>query len=76
MDKVINITDDKIKFAIDAAVTLTIEEIVERTGESSSKVLAEFIDSKTGALLYDGSSKLWCNGPAYIAEMYLKEKSE
>jgi hypothetical protein len=40
----------------------------------SSLILPEFIASKTAAVLYDESSKLWWNGPAYIAEMYLKEK--
>jgi hypothetical protein len=50
-----------------------VDEIALETGEDSSTVLPKFILSKTAELLYDESSKLWWNGPAYIAEMYMKE---
>lgn len=35
--------------------------------------LKDFIASKTGVLLYDESSKIWWNGPSYIAELYKKD---
>jgi len=38
-------------------------------------ILTEFVASETGKLLYDETSKLWWNGPSYIADLYLKEKS-
>ena len=28
---------------------------------------------KTGKALYDEKTKLWCTGPAYIAELYMEE---
>lgn len=37
------------------------------------EVFSKFISSKTGELLYDGESKLWWDGPSYIAEMYKEE---
>jgi hypothetical protein len=74
MDQLETVTKEQKQYAIDAIVTLTVDEIALETGEESSSILPEFIASKTAETLYDESSKLWWNGPAYIAEMYLKEK--
>jgi len=35
--------------------------------------LTDFLCSKTGKALYDEKTKLWCNGPAYITELYREE---
>jgi hypothetical protein len=74
MDKLETVTEEQKKYAIDAIVTLTLDEIALDTGEELSAILPKFIASKTAETLYDETSKLWWNGPAYIAEMYLKEK--
>jgi uncharacterized protein Smg (DUF494 family) len=74
MDKLETVTEEQKKYAIDAIVTLTVDEIGLDTGKDSLVILPEFIASKTAEILYDESSKLWWNGPAYIAEMYLREK--
>lgn len=74
MEKLKDVTEEQKKFAIDAMVTLVVEELEEESGCAPDVVLKEFVSSKTGALLYDESSKLWWNGPAYVAEMYRKEK--
>jgi len=76
MDKLEIVTEEQIKFAIDAIVTLVVDEISLETGEDSMVILPKFIESKTAQTLYDESSKLWWNGPAYIAEMYLAECKE
>ena len=76
MEKLTVVTEDQKKFAIDAMVTLVVEELAEESNRASDVVLKEFISSRTGALLYDEASKLWWNGPAYIADMYRKEKNE
>lgn len=73
MDQLETVTEEQKKFAIDAIVTLTVEEISLETGEDIMTILPKFIESKTAAALYDESSKIWWNGPAYIAEMYLEE---
>jgi hypothetical protein len=57
-------------------ITLVVDEISLETGEDSMTILPKFIASKTAETLYDESSKLWWNGPAYIAEMYLAEKNK
>ena len=74
MDKLIDVTEDQKKYAIDSIITLVVEELAEESGQYPKAVLKDFISSKTGALLYDESSKLWWNGPAYIADMYRREK--
>lgn len=38
-------------------------------------VLADFCVSKTGRALYDASTRLWWNGPSYIADMYKDERT-
>ena len=75
MDKIESVTEEQKKFAIDAIVTLAIDEISLETGEDITLILPKFIESKTAETLYDESSKLWWNGPAYIAEMYLIESN-
>ena len=69
------ISKGQINYTIDLLITMVVEEIAEDTGKDSKEVLVDFILSKTGKALYDESTKLWCNGPSYIADMY-KEKIE
>lgn len=73
MEKLKELTDEQKKYAIDLMVTLVVEELCEDQQADPTKVLRQFVASKTGALLYDESSKLWWCGPAYIAEMYRQE---
>lgn len=73
MEQLRNVTEEQKKFAVDAMVTLVIEELAEDLNMDTNLILKNFISSKTGALLYDESSKLWWNGPSYIAEMYKDE---
>ena len=70
------ISKEKMGFTIDLLITMTIEEIAEETGKDSKEVLADFLCSKTGKALYDKETRLWCNGPSYIAELYMEEISE
>ena len=74
MEKLTNVTEEQKKFAIDALITLVVEELVQDLHLDPTTALTRFVASKTGALLYDESSKLWWNGPSYIADMYKKEQ--
>ena len=73
MEKLKDVTEEQKKFAVDAMVALVVEELADDLKLNSTAALKEFVASKTGALLYDESSKLWWNGPSYIADMYKKE---
>ncbi len=74
MEKLRTVTEEQRKFAIDAMVTLVVEELVRDFNLAPSIVLKDFVTSKTGTLLYDESSKLWWNGPSYVADLYRKER--
>ena len=67
------ISKGQINYTIDLLITMVVEEIAEDMGKDSKEVLVDFILSKTGKALYDESTKLWCNGPSYIADMYKEE---
>lgn len=71
----VTIPKEKIEFTIDLLITMAVEEIAEETGRDSKDVLADFLCSKTGKALYDKETRLWCNGPSYIAELYMEEIS-
>ena len=73
MEKLRDVTEDQKKFAVDVMVTLVVEELANDLQCDPTILLKDFVASRTGALLYDESSKLWWNGPAYIADMYKKE---
>lgn len=72
MDKV-TISKAKMNYTIDLLVTMVTDEIAEETGKDRKEILTDFLCSKTGKALYDEKTKLWCNGPAYIAELYREE---
>lgn len=73
MEKLKNITEEQKKFVVDAMVALVVEELANDLKLDSTETLKDFVASRTGNLLYDESSKLWCNGPSYIAAMYKDE---
>ena len=60
-------------YTIDLLITMVTEEIAEETVKDRKEVLTDFLRSKTGKALYDEKTKLWCNGSAYIAELYREE---
>ena len=69
----VTISKEKMDFTIDLLITMAVEEISEETGKDSKEVLGDFLCSKTGKALYDKETRLWCNGPSYIAELYMNE---
>lgn len=73
MEKLRDVTEEQKKFAVDVMVTLVVEELADDLQCDPTVLLKNFIASKTGALLYDESSKLWWNGPTYVTDMYKKE---
>lgn len=67
------ITKERLEYTIDVLAAMTVDELAEDTGKEPKAILADFLLSKTGRALYDGTTKLWCNGPSYIADMYKEE---
>ena len=73
MEKLSDVTEEQKKFAVDVMVTLVVEELANDLHCDPTVILKDFVASRTGALLYDESSKLWWSGPAYVIDMYKKE---
>lgn len=67
------IPKEKMDYTIDLLITMIVEELAEESGKDSKEVLIDFLSSKTGKALYDVDTRLWCNGPSYIADLYLEE---
>lgn len=76
MDQTGEVTQQQKEFAIDATAALVVEDLAGEMHKEPSKVLAEFLASRTGALLYDEESKIWCAGPAYIEDLYREEQEK
>ncbi len=66
---------EKMDFTIDLLITMVVQEIAEELGKDSKEVLEEFLCSNTCKALYDKETRLWCNGPSYIVELYMEEIS-
>ena len=70
----VTISKEKTDYTIDLLITMVTDEIAEETGKDRKEVLTDFLCSKTGKALYDEKTRLWCNGPSYIAELYMEER--
>ena len=69
------ITKDMLDYTIDSLISMTVEELSEKLDMTDNDILADFLQSKTCSLLYNTELKVWWEGPAYLAEMYLEEKA-
>ena len=69
----VTIPKEKMNYTIDLLITMGTDEFADETGKDRYEVQTDFLCSKTGKALYDEKTKLWCTGPAYIAELYMEE---
>jgi hypothetical protein len=70
-----SVNDDTIKNAMDLTAMMAVSEIAGETGKTPAEVLVAFMNSRTGKMLYNDSTKAWWDGPSAIADSYLKEKN-
>ena len=73
MDEIKGCTLNRVNGAVDLLVMMTVVRLAQLTKESTNSLLPKFLKSGTGMLLLDAKSRLWWDGPAAIAEMYLEE---
>lgn len=59
--------------AMDIVAKMAVEKISKEENKNPEDVLISFMESNTGASLYDDSTKMWWDGPAAIAEEYINE---
>ena len=70
------ISKEQLNYTIDVLITMAVEELSEDFGIDAKEILTDFLISKTGKALYDETTRLWWNGPSYIADMYKDEISK
>lgn len=68
-----SVTKEQKDFAIDAIISMVVDDLASEFEEDSDKVLTNFICSNTGKLLYDEESECWENGPTYVEDLYKGE---
>lgn len=68
-----SVTKEQKDFAIDAIISMVVNDLALEFNLDSDKVLTDFICSNTGKLIYDEESECWKNGPAYIEDLYKDE---
>ena len=73
MDSIKPVTKEKKNYAIDAIISMVVDDLAAEFDENPNNVLKNFINSNTGKLLYDDESGCWKNGPAYIEDLYKDE---
>ncbi len=64
---------EKTLFAMDLAAVMAVEELAQELKKSTDNLLLALLQSQTGNMLYDDSTKLWWDGPTVIAEEFKKE---
>ena len=67
------VPEKTVEYTIDLLISMTVEILARDLHRDTNQVLQDFLLSKTGRGLYDAATKLWCNGPAHIAEIYRDE---
>ena len=67
------ISKDRLNYTIDTLITMVVDELAETSEKSKGDILTDFLLSNTGKSLYDASTKLWCCGPSYLADLYREE---
>ena len=67
------VTKEQIQAAMELLTTMVVESISKEDHLDAADVLPDFLNSKTGKMLFDESLKLWCEGPSHIEELYRAE---
>jgi len=69
------ISNDKKEYCANNLASMVIAKLKKTyPNERFSKLVSDFMGSKTYELLYDFDTGMWAEGPDYIFEWYLEEK--
>ena len=61
------ISKEKREFAMEMLAAMVVERVAEQSKRTYKDVFREFRKSNTLKMLFEPSTGLWMNGPAYIA---------
>jgi len=61
------------EIAMDLVTKMAVEQIAKEQHKDVEEVLISFMESNTGRMVYDDSTKLWWDGPLAVAQEYKAE---
>lgn len=64
---------NKNEIAMDLITKMAVELIAKEQHKDIEEVLISFMESNTGRMVYDDSTKLWWDGPAAVVQEYKTE---
>ncbi len=65
--------DNKNVIAMDLVTKMVVEQLAKELNKNSEEVLISFMESNTGKMVYDDSTKLWWDGPLAVVQEYKTE---
>ena len=65
--------DNKNVIAMDLVAKMAVEMISKEQNKNIEDVLISFMESNTGRMVYDDSTKLWWDGPLAVVKEYKTE---
>ena len=65
--------DNKNAIAMDLVAKMTVEQLAKEQNKNIEEVFISFMESNTGRMVYDDSTKLWWDGPLSVAQEYKNE---
>ena len=65
--------DNKNAIAMDFVAKMAVEQLAKEQNKNIEEVLISFMESNTGRMVYDDSTKLWWDGPSAVAQEYKNE---
>lgn len=66
-------TDEKINFSMDLTTLMAVEQLSKEQNKNTEEVLISFMESNTGRMIYDDSTKFWWDGPVAAVQEYKSE---
>jgi len=64
---------NKNAIAMDLITKMAVEQIAREENKNIEDVLISFMESNTGRMVYDDSTKLWWDGPVAVVQEYKNE---
>lgn len=70
-----NIPNERIANAMDLMTMMVVDELKGKSSKTEDELIASFLNSPQGKMLYDDSTKLWATSPTEIAENFIATAS-
>ncbi|MBQ0050603.1 MAG: hypothetical protein KBT11_00895 [Treponema sp.] len=64
---------NKNAMAMDLVTKMAVEQLAKEQKKNTDEVLISFMESNTGRMVYDDSTKLWWDGPVAVVQEYKNE---